>query len=120
MSLRVYAYANCDTCRKALKFLAAQKVAHEVIPIREQPPTVAELRKMLGYVGGDLRKLFNTAGQDYRALDMKTRLPKLSEDEALTLLASNGNLVKRPFALAKKAGVVGFREEEWEKLIAEA
>ena len=47
MSLRVYAYANCDTCRKALKFLAAQKVAHEVIPIREQPPTVAELRKML-------------------------------------------------------------------------
>lgn len=120
MSLRVYAYANCDTCRKALKFLAAQKVVHEVIPIREQPPTVAELRKMLGYLGGDLRKLFNTAGQDYRALDMKTRLPKLSEDEALELLASNGNLVKRPFALAKKAGVVGFREEEWEKLIAEA
>jgi arsenate reductase len=120
MSLRIYAYANCDTCRKALKFLAAQKVAHEVIPIREQPPTVAELRKMLGYVGGDLRKLFNTAGQDYRALDMKTQLPKLSEDEALALLASNGNLVKRPFALTKKAGVVGFREEEWEKLISEA
>jgi len=119
MSLRVYAYANCDTCRKAQKFLTAQKVAHEVIPIREQPPTVAELRKMLGYVGGDLRKLFNTAGQDYRALDMKTRLPKLSEDDALTLLASNGNLVKRPFALTKKAGVVGFREEEWQKLIAE-
>jgi arsenate reductase len=120
MSLRVYAYANCDTCRKALKFLAAQKVAHEVIPIREQPPTVAELRKMLGYVGGDLRKLFNTAGQDYRVLDMKTRLPKLGEDEALALLASNGNLVKRPFVLAKKAGGVGFREEEWQKLIAEA
>jgi arsenate reductase len=120
MSLRVYAYANCDTCRKALKFLAAQHVAHEVIPIREQPPTVAELRKMLGYIGGDLRKLFNTAGQDYRALDMKTRLPKLSEDEALSLLASNGNLVKRPFALTKKAGAVGFREEEWAKLIAAA
>lgn len=118
MSLKVYAYANCDTCRKALKFLAAKKIAHEVIPIREQPPTEAELRKMLGYVGGDLRKLFNTAGQDYRALDMKTRLPKLSEDEALSLLASNGNLVKRPFALTKGAGVVGFREEEWEALIA--
>ncbi|HSI13997.1 MAG TPA: arsenate reductase family protein [Chthoniobacter sp.] len=120
MSLRVYAYANCDTCRKALKFLATKKTAHEVIPIREEPPTVAELRKMLGYVGGDLRKLFNTAGQDYRALDMKTRLPKLSEEEALALLASNGNLVKRPFALTKSAGVVGFREEEWETLIAEA
>ena len=117
--LRVYAYKGCETCRKALKFLAAKKVEHEVIPIREQPPTVAELRKMLGYVGGDLRKLFNTAGQDYRALDMKTRLPKLSEEEALSLLASNGNLVKRPFALTKAAGTVGFREEEWEKLIAE-
>src|ERR1700760_3430447 len=117
MSLRVYAYANCDTCRKALKFLAAQKVAREVIPIREQPPTVAELRQMLGYVGGDLRKLFNTAGQDYRALDMKTRLPKLGEDEALALLASNGNLVKRPFALSGKGGVVGFRKEEWERLL---
>ncbi len=120
MSLRVYAYANCDTCRKALKFLAAKKIAHEVIPIREQPPTVAELRKMLGYVGGDLRKLFNTAGQDYRALDMKTRLPKLSEEESLALLASNGNLVKRPFALTKVAGVVGFRDEEWTALIAKA
>jgi arsenate reductase (glutaredoxin) len=118
MTLRVYAYANCDTCRKALKFLAAQKVEAEVIPIREQPPTVAELRKMLGYVGGDLRKLFNTAGQDYRAFDMKTKLPGMSEEEALKLLASNGNLVKRPFALAKTAGVVGFREEEWTQLLA--
>lgn len=120
MSLRVYAYANCDTCRKALKFLAAKKVAPEVIPIREQPPTVAELRKMLGYVDGDLRKLFNTAGQDYRALDMKTRLAKMTVEEALALLASNGNLVKRPFALTKSAGVVGFREEEWAQLIAGA
>jgi arsenate reductase len=115
MSLRVYAYANCDTCRKALKFLAAKKIAHEMIPIREQPPTVAELRAMLVHVGGDLRKLFNTAGQDYRALDMKSRPPKLSVDEALALLASNGNLVKRPFALTAKNGAVGFREEEWER-----
>lgn len=116
MALRVYAYEKCDTCRKALKFLAAKKVAHEVIPIRQQPPTVAELRAMLAHVGGDLRRLFNTSGQDYRALDLKSRLPKLSEDEALALLASNGNLVKRPFALTPKSGVVGFREEEWAQL----
>ncbi len=115
--MKVYAYANCDTCRKALKFLAAKKVTPEVIAIREQPPTAAELRKMLGYVGNDLRKLFNTAGQDYRALDMKTQLPKLSVDEALKLLASNGNLVKRPFALTKTSGTVGFREEDWEQLL---
>ncbi len=117
MSLRIYAYEKCDTCRRALKFLAAKKVAHEVVPIRTQPPTVAELRAMLGYVGGDLRRLFNTAGQDYRALDLKTRLPKMTMEEALALLSTNGNLVKRPFALTKNAGVVGFREDEWEKLI---
>lgn len=115
MALRVYAYEKCDTCRKALKFLAAKKVAHEVIPIRQQPPTIAELRAMLAHVGGDLRRLFNTSGQDYRALDLKSRLPKLSEDEALALLASNGNLVKRPFALTPKSGVVGFREDEWSR-----
>ena len=116
--LKVYGLKNCDTCRKALKFLAAKKVAHEVIPIREKPPTVAELRTMLGHLGGDLRKLFNTAGQDYRALDMKTRLPTMKVDEALTLLASNGNLVKRPFVLSTKSGAVGFREEEWAQLVA--
>ena len=116
MALRVYAYEKCGTCRKALKFLAAKKVAHEVIPIRQQPPTIAELRAMLAHVGGDLRKLFNTSGQDYRALDLKSRLPNLSEDEALALLAGNGSLIKRPFALTPKSGVVGFREEEWEQL----
>ena len=116
MALRVYAYEKCGTCRKALKFLAAKKIAHEVIPIRQQPPTIAELRAMLAHVGGDLRKLFNTSGQDYRALDLKSRLPNLSKDEALALLAGNGNLIKRPFALTPKSGVVGFREEEWEQL----
>jgi len=117
MSLRVYAYEKCDTCRQALKFLATHKIAHEVIPIRERPPSLTELRAMLGYMAGDVRKLFNTAGQDYRALDLKTRLPKLTLDEALALLASNGNLVKRPFALTDHAGTVGFREDAWEQLL---
>ena len=117
MKLRVYAYHGCDTCRKALKFLAEKKVVHEVIPIREQPPTVAELRAMLGHVGGELRRLFNTAGQDYKALNMKERLPKLPIDEALALLSGNGNLVKRPFALKKSAGVVGFKPDDWETFL---
>ena len=116
MSLRVFAYKNCDTCRKALKFLAERKIAHEVVPIREQPPTVADLRAMLGHVGGDLRRLFNTSGRDYKEMNMKERLPKLSVEEALALLAGNGNLVKRPFALTASAGVVGFKPEEWERL----
>ena len=118
MSLRVFAYAKCDTCRKALKFLAERKIAPEVIAIREQPPTVRELRAMLDHTGGDLRRLFNTSGQDYKEMNMKERLPKLSADEALALLAGNGNLVKRPFALTAQAGVVGFKPEEWERFVA--
>ena len=117
MSLRVFAYAKCDTCRKALKFLAERKIAHETIAIREQPPTVKELRAMLGHVG-DLRRLFNTSGGDYKQMNMKERLPKMSADEALALLAGNGNLVKRPFALAAKSGVVGFKPDEWERFVA--
>ncbi len=119
MSLRVWAYSGCDTCRKALKYLQEQKVAHEVIAIREQPPNVGDLRRMLGYLDGDLRRLFNTSGQDYRALKMSEKLPTLSVDDALALLAKNGNLVKRPFVLAPHGGVVGFKLPDWEQLLAD-
>lgn len=117
MSLRVYAYKGCDTCRKALKFLAERNVAHEVIPIREQPPTIEELRQMLGYMSGDVRRLFNTSGGDYKAMNLKERLTTLAVDEALALLSQHGNLVKRPFALGKDRGPVGFREPEWRALL---
>lgn len=117
MSARVYLYEKCDTCRKALRFLQERGVSYSTVPIRETPPTVAELKAMLGYVG-DLKRLFNTSGLDYKALNMKDRLPKLTEAEALALLASNGNLVKRPFLLAGKGGTTGFKQDEWERLIA--
>jgi arsenate reductase len=113
--LKVFAYAGCDTCRKALKFLKERGVAHEVVPIRETPPTKAELKRMLAFHDGELRKLFNTSGQDYKALGLAAKLPTLSADEALTLLAGNGNLVKRPFVLGKELGLVGFKAEEWER-----
>ncbi len=115
--IRVYAYEKCSTCRNALKFLAAQGIQPAVIPIREQPPSRAELKTMLGYLGGELRKLFNTSGRDYKALNLKDRLPTMTEAQALDLLSKNGNLVKRPFLLAKKAGTVGFKDEEWLPLI---
>jgi arsenate reductase (glutaredoxin) len=111
--LRVYVYKNCDTCRRALKFLAAEDIAHESVPIREAPPTGAELRRMLGFIGGDVRKLFNTSGQDYRALGLKDRVRSMEVDEAVELLAGNGNLVKRPFALSDGDGAVGFDEAAW-------
>ncbi len=115
--MKVYLYTGCGTCRKAVKFLTARGIAHATVPIREQPPTKAELKRMLTHYGGVVRKLFNTSGQDYKRLNLKERLPQLTKDAAIDLLASNGNLVKRPFVLNKKDGVVGFKEEEWAKLI---
>jgi arsenate reductase len=114
--LRIYTYEKCSTCRNALKFITTRGWKVDVVPIREQPPTKAELKKMLNLVGGEIRRLFNTSGLDYKALGMKDKLPAMSEAEAIDLLSRNGNLVKRPFALSAKGGAVGFKPEEWEKL----
>ena len=115
--IQVYTYEKCGTCRKALKFLTTRRIDAQVVPIREHPPSRAELKRMLALVGGDLRRLFNTSGRDYKALGLKDRLAKLSEAEAIDLLAKNGNLVKRPFALTKEGGVIGFKEGEWREFI---
>jgi arsenate reductase len=116
MKLKVYLYEKCGTCRKAMQFLNARGVEYAVVPIREQPPTRAELQRMLAIYGGRVRRLFNTSGLEYKRLGLATRLPKMSEDEALDLLAGNGMLVKRPFVLTEKSGVVGFDEASWRKL----
>ena len=115
--LKVYAYSGCSTCRGALKFLKDRKVAHEVLPIRETPPSKAELKRMLAVYGGDIRRLFNTSGQDYRALGLGPKLDAMSVDEAIGLLAANGNLVKRPFVVARDGGLVGFKPAEWADLV---
>lgn len=111
--LKVYEYKNCGTCKNALKFLDAHKIPYQKIAIRDTPPTKAELKRMLGYVAGDIKKLFNTSGLDYKAQNIKDKLPKLTENQALDLLASNGNLIKRPFVLGDQMGCVGFKEEIW-------
>lgn len=113
MALKVYAYKNCGTCRKAAKWLDENGIVHQEIPIREQPPTTAELKRVLKAVDGNMRKLFNTSGQDYKALNMKEKLPTLNESEALELLSKNGNLVKRPVVIGPGVALVGFNEEEW-------
>lgn len=112
-TLKVYIYKNCDTCRRALRFLERQGIAHRTVPIRETPPTKAELKRMLALTGEPLTRLFNTSGRDYREMGLGQRLPSMKEDEALALLASRGNLVRRPFALSDTAGAVGFNEDEW-------
>jgi arsenate reductase len=116
--ITAYVYRNCDTCRAALKWLDEHGIRHEVKAIREAPPSHAELEAALRMAGGDIRKLFNTSGMDYRALGMKDRLPAMSESEAIALLSENGNLVKRPFLVGKGIVLTGFQPEVWEKTLA--
>ena len=116
--LQLYTYANCDTCRRAVKWLRAHGVSFVERAIRETPPTRAELRMMLAALQGECRRLFNTAGRDYRALQLGEKLPGLSEDEALDLLARNGNLVKRPFLLGAGVALVGFDEPAWTEVFS--
>lgn len=82
--------------------------------IRETPPTESELKTALTAMGGDLKKLLNTSGLDYRALGMKDKLHTMNEAEVILLLASHGNLVKRPFVIGDGKVLVGYKEENWE------
>lgn len=115
--MTIYTYQKCSNCRKAVKWLRARGIAFEERPIREVPPTVAELRAMRAARGGELRRLFNTSSQDYRDAGLKDRLDSMSEAEAFTILRGNGNLVKRPFLIGEGVAVNGFRESEWESLL---
>lgn len=114
MSVLFVEYPKCSTCRKAKNWLEAQGVAFDDRHIVEQPPTVAELRDWQARSGLPLKRFFNTSGQVYRALECKDRLPGMSEDEQLALLASNGMLVKRPLAVGEDFVLVGFKQSEWE------
>jgi len=117
--MRVYTYKNCGTCRKAVKWLRNNGIDFTEIPIRETPPSLGELKTMLTACEGNLRRLFNTSGQDYRALNFKEKLPEITESEALQLLSQNGNLIKRPFLLddARSVALIGFQEDEWSAAI---
>ena len=116
--MKLYQYPNCSTCRKAIKLLTEQEVAFESINITETPPTKTELTNMLASYKGELRKLFNTSGVQYRELKMKDRLSIISDKEAIALLAENGKLIKRPFLLnGNGQGVVGFKEPDWLEFI---
>jgi arsenate reductase len=113
--LKVYTYAKCSTCRKAVKYLRDHQIQFQEVPIRETPPSRDELQSMLKARDGNLRALFNTSGLDYKAQGLSTKLPAMTEAEALSLLATNGNLVKRPFAISRAVHLVGFDEDAWEQ-----
>ena len=111
--MKIYTYSKCGTCRRAVKWLRENNVEFDERPIRETPPTRTELRRMLAEHGGEIRKLFNTSGVDYREQKLSEKLPTLTETAALELLATNGNLVKRPFLIGEEAAIVGFNPDRW-------
>jgi arsenate reductase len=108
--LRVFQYPQCSTCKKALKWLAANRVEFESIDITLHPPSKSELREALKTAGIPLRKLFNTSGVSYREGRFGERLATMSEGEALEALARDGKLIKRPVVLGKGVALVGFDE----------
>ncbi|MEM1109068.1 MAG: arsenate reductase family protein [Planctomycetota bacterium] len=116
-TLTVYGYMKCDSCRKALKWLDAAGRDHTFIDITEQPPDASTLASALEDGRYDLKHLFNTSGQLYRSMNIKDKLPGMSRDEALALLADHGMLIKRPIITDGKRFTVGFKpavfDEVW-------
>ncbi len=112
--LTVYTLRQCSTCRDAVRWLQDHGVGFVEKAIRETPPTLAELRAMLAAQGGQVRRLFNASGIEYRAQGLARKLPALTPDAALRLLAGNGSLVKRPFVIGPGVALVGFDAAAWE------
>lgn len=110
-------YPKCTTCQKVQKWLEQQGIEVRVRNIKEETPSVEELRLWWSKSGLPLKKFFNTSGLQYRALELKDKLPGMEEEEQLTLLASDGMLVKRPILIDENRVLVGFKEAEWSKLL---
>lgn len=106
-------YDRCTTCQKAKKWLDGQGVEYDTRPIKEQNPTAEELAAWQKSSGLSLRRFFNTSGMKYREMDLKNKLPDMTEEEMIALLSTDGMLVKRPLLITKDAAIPGFREEEW-------
>lgn len=111
----VLVYRKCSTCQKALKWLEDNQVNFEERPIKEQNPTYEELKEWYQKSGLPLKKFFNTSGLLYKELKLKDKLPTMSEEEQLQLLATDGMLVKRPLVVGDDFVLTGFKEAEWKE-----
>ena len=114
--IKFICYPKCTTCQKAKKWLDDKKIVYELRDIKLDNPTFEELTDWYKKSGLPLKKFFNTSGLLYKSLDLKTKLPEMTEDEMLKLLATDGMLVKRPLLIGDDVVLVGFKEAEWQKL----
>ena len=109
-------YSKCTTCQKAKKWLEENGVAFQSRSIKEQNPTYEELKAWYTQSGLPLKKFFNTSGLLYKAMQLKEKLPSMTQEEQLRLLATDGMLVKRPIVVDDAHIFVGFKAQEWEQL----
>ena len=113
----VLVYRKCSTCQKALKWLDSHNVDYIERPIVEENPSYEELSKWYAISGLPLKKFFNTSGILYKEMNLKDKLPSMTEDEMLKFLATNGKLVKRPLVIGDDFVITGFKESQWEELL---
>ena len=109
-------YPKCSTCQKAKKWLEQNNIEFDDRHIVENNPTKDELRKWIKQSGYDIKKFFNTSGMKYKELNLKEKLPNMTDDEKIQILSKDGMLVKRPLIITDDLILVGFREKEWEQL----
>ena len=110
-------YPPCSTCQKAKKWLDEQGASYESRHIKQEKPTYEELKDWYQRSGLPLKRFFNTSGLLYKSMELKTKLPTMTEEEQLQLLATDGMLVKRPILITEKGIATGFKEAEWKNLI---
>ena len=114
--LKFICYPKCTTCQRAKKWLDDNKIDYELRDIKLNNPTLAELTEWYNKSGLPLKKFFNTSGLLYKSLDLKNKLPEMTEEEMLKLLATDGMLVKRPLLIGDDFVLVGVKEIEWKKI----
>ena len=114
--IKFICYPKCTTCQKAQKWLDDNKIEYEFRDIKLDNPTLDELTEWNKKSGLPLKKFFNTSGLLYKSLDLKTKLPTMTDDEMLNLLATDGMLVKRPLLIGEDFVLVGFKEAEWNNI----
>ena len=116
--IKFICYPKCTTCQRAKKWLDDNKMEYVLRDIKLENPAREELSAWYGESGLPLKKFFNTSGLLYKSLDLKNKLPTMSEEEMLNLLATDGMLVKRPILVGEGFVLVGFKEDEWAKLLS--